>query len=302
MISVVVPTYNQAHFLPDCINSVFRQTYDDYEIIVVDDGSTDNTREEMKPYSGRARYIYKANGGVASARNVGIHEANGDYIAFLDSDDLWHPEKLKSTAAFIDTLPHCGLFHSNTNLIRENGSMISMLKRRDLGRAAYHELLMGYSLVNSSITVKKECFTQCGVFYEQFKAKAGAEDWDMWIRICRKFPSKLINEALVYYRIHQGNYSKNEFLNLNEDILSVLHRAIERDRRLPAVVKQKAFSNAYYLRGRKYLRATLRVEARKELRKCLRINPFHLHAYLLYAASGLSKRLLRSIRRACKFS
>ena len=94
-VSVVIPTYNSSQFIVETLESVFAQTYKDYEIIVVDDGSTDNTKEVLQPYTSRIKYIYKENGGPASARNVGIKSAQGEYIAFLDSDDRWLPEKLE---------------------------------------------------------------------------------------------------------------------------------------------------------------------------------------------------------------
>ena len=103
MISVIIPTYNREKFLPATIDSVLRQTYSDYEIIVVDDGSTDGTQEVIeKLYGGKLKYIYKNNGGPASARNVGLKNASGNYIAFLDSDDLWFPEKLETQIRFME--------------------------------------------------------------------------------------------------------------------------------------------------------------------------------------------------------
>lgn len=91
MVSVIIPVYNRAHYIKECLDSVLSQTYKDYEIIVVDDGSTDNVKEVLLPNMQQIRYIYKENGGAASARNVGIMHAKGDYIAWLDSDDRWLP-------------------------------------------------------------------------------------------------------------------------------------------------------------------------------------------------------------------
>ena len=95
MVSVIIPVYNRAQYIKDCLDSVINQTYKAYEIIVVDDGSTDNLREILVPYMDKIQYIYKQNGGPSSARNAGTKVSNGEYIAFLDADDMWLPEKLE---------------------------------------------------------------------------------------------------------------------------------------------------------------------------------------------------------------
>ena len=101
-VSVIIPTYNRAHLVSEAINSVLNQTYQDFEIIVVDDGSTDETCEKLRPYQDKIKYVYVKNGGAAYARNVGMKIARGKYIAFLDSDDLYYPYKIELQADFLD--------------------------------------------------------------------------------------------------------------------------------------------------------------------------------------------------------
>src|SRR5690349_3602213 len=105
-VSVIIPTYNRAQFIARAVDSVLEQTYKDFEIIVIDDGSSDNTQEILKAYEGKIRYVYQQNKGISAARNRGIQEAKGEYIAFLDSDDVWKPEKLSVQVAILDVNPH----------------------------------------------------------------------------------------------------------------------------------------------------------------------------------------------------
>jgi glycosyltransferase involved in cell wall biosynthesis len=116
-ISVVIPTYNSAAYLPAAIDSAFNQTLPPFEIVVIDDGSIDNTVEVLKPYEVRIRYIFQENKGPAAARNRGIAEANGDLIAFLDSDDVWLPEKLELQVPVLTENPKIGLVHSDFFLL-----------------------------------------------------------------------------------------------------------------------------------------------------------------------------------------
>src|SRR3990170_2838516 len=108
-VSVIIPTYNREKYIVETLQSVFAQTFTDYEVIVIDDGSTDNTADVLRPYLDRIVYIRKPNGGQGSARNVGIKVAKGEYIAFLDSDDLWMPEKLELQVKYLDNNKDAGL-------------------------------------------------------------------------------------------------------------------------------------------------------------------------------------------------
>ena len=109
LVSVIIPTYNSSQYIKEAIDSVLAQTYKNFEIIVIDDGSTDNTKEVLAPYLSVIKYIYKNNGGPASARNRGIKEANGEFVAFLDADDVWKPDRLARGVDILDQRPEVGL-------------------------------------------------------------------------------------------------------------------------------------------------------------------------------------------------
>ena len=120
-ISVIVPTYNYAHFIGDCLDSIFAQTYKDFEVIVIDDGSTDDTARVLEKYKGEIRYIYQENKGLPAARNTGIKAAQGEYLAFLDSDDLWLPEKLGEQVLFLRNEADMGIIFSDASAFNEKG-------------------------------------------------------------------------------------------------------------------------------------------------------------------------------------
>jgi len=125
LVSVVIPTYNSADFLIQALNSVLNQTYSNYEIIVVDDGSSDNTSQAIEPWRSQIRYIYQDNQGVAAARNRGIDAATGDFIAFLDADDLFLPQKLQQQVAVFEAQPDLGMVISGWQVTDAEGEVIS---------------------------------------------------------------------------------------------------------------------------------------------------------------------------------
>src|SRR2546422_9975530 len=118
-VSVITPTFNCARFVLRAIASALAQTYMDYEIIVADDGSTDDTRDVLAHFGTRIRYLYQPNGGLSSARNLALSKASGELIAYLDADDMWYPHKLESQVAFLDVHSECGLVHSDVTVIDE---------------------------------------------------------------------------------------------------------------------------------------------------------------------------------------
>jgi len=224
-VSVVIPTYNSAQFIVETLESVFAQTYEDYEIIVVDDGSTDNTREVLKPYMSRIRYIYKENGGASSARNLGIKSAEGEYIAFLDSDDLWMPEKLEKQMEYFQTNPDCGLVYSDCIRIDSDGVYLPQSDvYSKVSGYIFLKLLEGFVLPTSTVIAKVECFGIAGYFDENLER---CEDYDLWLRIARFFTVGYTEGPLVKYRV-RSHWSTQIIDKSHEGALVVLTRAVER--------------------------------------------------------------------------
>lgn len=210
LVSVIVPVYNTAKFLPETIQSVLNQTYDQWELLLVDDGSTDISANVCLEYCKsdlRIKYFYKENGGQASARNLGIKEAHGKFIAFLDSDDLWLPNKLenqidewnRTNADFIYGLGFYYYPDQENKLIAYNW-VTGKQKGEDFFKTLYHA-----SNVNTNtVFVKRSVFDKVGLFDESNLLR-GTEDWDMWMRIAKVVPIVYGSDSRnVYYRIHPG--------------------------------------------------------------------------------------------------
>ena len=211
LVSVVIPTYNRALTISPAIDSALNQTYKNIEIIVVDDGSTDNTKEALKPYEQKITYIPQANSGVSSARNIGIQRAAGEYVAFLDSDDLWYPQKLEKQIEAIQKNQEYALCLTNIEYINEAGSHISFSNLREIilqNGSFFEYLLRGFPVTCSYMLIKKDVFNAVGLFDESLKT---AEDIDMLLRITSGYQAILIDEPLVKYRRGSSHLSGRLF-------------------------------------------------------------------------------------------
>lgn len=199
--SVVIPTYNRAELLQRAIDSALKQTFPAHEIIVVDDGSTDNTTEVVKEYGEQVRYIWQENAGVSSARNRGIEESEGNVIAFLDSDDDWKPEKLKLQAkcffehdvsvCVTDSLEEGGP-HSGKSTF-EKSVLFDELRNSGPVFDAFPLLAQQNFINTSTVAAKKECFKKVGIFDETLKA---TEDTDLWLRLSVQYKFGMIHQNL----------------------------------------------------------------------------------------------------------
>jgi glycosyltransferase involved in cell wall biosynthesis len=204
-VSVVIPAYNAEEYLTETIRSVFAQTYRDYEIIAVDDGSTDNTLRALRRFEPRIKVLTKPNGGPASARNLAINNSTGEYIAFLDSDDIWIRDKLEEQVAFLDKNTEMGLlFGEALMFVDEKGEKKIQGKIGYTGDPGFCQLLYGDFIPNSTVIIRRSCVDKIGLLNES-KELIAAEDYEYWMRIAKVFPIAGIPRPLVYYRIREGN-------------------------------------------------------------------------------------------------
>ncbi|GAP13465.1 glycosyltransferase [Longilinea arvoryzae] len=208
-VSIIIPTYNSARFLPATLQSVLAQTYRDYEILVVDDGSTDDTPAVLQPYRYEITYIHQENKERSAARNNAIDQASGEYVAFLDSDDLWAPEKLKRQVAVLDAHPEVALVYCQARYIDENGQPTAFCgdwidgpKGDELVIADYFEALLGGNVISgggSTSMVRRWMLNQVGPFDVTLNH---GEDWDVWLRLSRLGPFAYLPEPLTSYRVY----------------------------------------------------------------------------------------------------
>jgi len=205
-VSVIIPTYNRKHTLKRAIQSVYMQSLLPYEVIVVDDGSNDGTKEWVKQKYPNVKYIYQKNSGVSSARNKGIKIARGDWIALLDSDDEWLPNKLNEQTNKIKSNLDVKILHSNEIWIRNGVRVNQMKKHKKSGGYIFEKCLDICRISPSSVMLKKEIFDYIGTFDESLKV---CEDYDLWLRITSKYPVCFLDIPLIKkYGGHSDQLSK----------------------------------------------------------------------------------------------
>jgi glycosyltransferase involved in cell wall biosynthesis len=197
LVSVIIPTYNRGWIVSEAIDSVLSQDFSDYELMVVDDGSDDRTPEILAAYEDRITVIRHANRGVSAARNRGIAAAAGRLIAFLDSDDLWLPQKLTTQVNFFAQNPNAVICQTEERWVR-NGVRVNPKKRHLKFSGMIFERSLALCLVSpSAVMIRKELFDAVGVFDEDLPA---CEDYDLWLRISCRYPVDLIETPLIVKR------------------------------------------------------------------------------------------------------
>ena len=249
-VSVIIPTYNRASYICETIDSVLDQTFTDYEIIVVDDGSTDNTKEivslHIEKYSKKIRYFYQENRGEAGARNTGIKESKGEYIAFLDSDDIWHREKLEKQIKALEgsdvSLVYCSMY-----IIKDG--YVNYKKRKPSSPALnFHDLLLGGKSIPMTGLVKKNDLDKVGLFDESIKL---ACDYDMWLRFSMKYKIKFMNEPLAFYRRHASNISR-DLGAVKICGIKIFNKMLSNNTGIPKKLLKSKLSREYYGLGKIY--------------------------------------------------
>ncbi|MGM0418659.1 MAG: glycosyltransferase family 2 protein [Thermodesulfobacteriota bacterium] len=199
-VSVIIPVYNRAGWIGDCIDSVLSQTYENFELIIVDDGSSDATQDIVKKYKGNSeniKVLFQHNKGVSSARNLGIKAAGGEFIAFLDSDDMWKPEKLESQISYFDLHKSAFVCQTDEMWVR-NGKRVNPGKRHKKPSGDIFIPSLSLCLVSpSAVMMKTAFFEKAGLFDEDMIA---CEDYDLWLRASLLFDFHIIEESLVVKR------------------------------------------------------------------------------------------------------
>ncbi|HEX5431353.1 MAG TPA: glycosyltransferase [Bryobacteraceae bacterium] len=204
-ITAVIPTYNRALLLRRAVESVLAQTYPVSEVIVVDDGSTDNTREVVESFGGRIQYVYQENAGPSAARNNGIRRASGDWIAFLDSDDCWLPDKIRLQVEAVKRNSSAALVYGSAWLILPDGA------RNLIGAADPKRLwpaLRCSNLITSAscVLVRKEVLIRAGGFREDLRV---GEDWDLWTKLASRYSFAAVNEPVLNYSVTPNSLSQD---------------------------------------------------------------------------------------------
>ncbi|MBF0217283.1 MAG: glycosyltransferase [Candidatus Omnitrophica bacterium] len=217
-VSVIIPTYNNAGYIASAVTSVLVQTCQEYEIIVVDDGSTDETMKVLEPYikSRAVRYTCQENQGVSCARNKGIKMSNGELVAFLDADDMWMANKLELELEAFRAHPDAGIIHADIRKVFSDNSISRPcrygLSGDEVGKHSgdvFNDFLSREIYIScSTVMVRKECFDNVGLFDENL-SRLGFEDFDMWLRILRYYQAYYIDEAIALYRVRENSMTRD---------------------------------------------------------------------------------------------
>lgn len=214
-VSVIIPSYNCAEYIAETLDGILAQDFQDFETIVVDDGSTDATRSIVAAYAPRVRLIEQTNGGVCKARNRGIREASGEFVCLLDHDDYWYPDKLRLQVDLLDRHPDVGVVYSAyLYWYRDNHGRFPAPQQMSVREASaidadfsgwiYHLLLLDCWMLTSTSMFRREVFARCGVFDESLPY---GEDWELWLRLSREYRFLKLRNVTTLYRQHpsQGN-------------------------------------------------------------------------------------------------
>ncbi len=292
-ITVIIPTYNRERFLSRTVTSVLNQSFSDFELVVVDDGSTDNTKKIIEGFQkkdSRIKYIWQKNsGGPARPKNEGIKKAKGKYIAFLDSDDEWFPEKLEKQLSLITET-------KNVGIVRCNFWEISNGKKKKINIAKktenYFSKILEKCFIrsSSSVMVPSYVIKKIGFFDESFRL---ADDWDMWIRILKRYNFDFVEEPLFNYYVHSQNISGdiNSVLSVKDNI-----NIIKKYKKYYSINKTAKSSVLRYI-GTYYLIRNSRSNAKKYFLRAVKAAPFYYRNYINLAIFFLGNKIYKIVRR-----
>ncbi len=287
-VSVIIPTFNCARFLGEAIRSADEQTYTDHEIIVADDGSTDDTKRVVAEYGRKVQYLYQANKGVAAARNLALSRATGEFIAYLDADDQWYPGRLEAQVAFMDAYRACGLVHSDATFIDDCGGTLNVRVNHETRR----EVPQGYCTMallrrchihTLTVLERRECLEKSGYFDERLRV---VEDYLHWIRVALEgYAFGYIDAPLAIHRCRRASLTDDD--RRMYEGYALLFEILAKDTRLALHGGREAvnFVNDRLLAQRRSLVYLDRMEgrmreARRGAARLVWESPGHLPCYL----------------------
>jgi len=304
LIDVIIPAYNYGTFLKESIHSVLAQTFQDFNVFVIDDGSTDNTKEVVSQYQSihpNIHYSFQENRGLPVARNVGLKLSTAPFIAFLDADDLWMPEKLEETLKTFRIQPQLGVVYTLVEVIDSSGNLIPNVRPWHPVRGEiFRELLFRNQIVgsSSSVLLRRGCIEKVGGFDESLPS---CEDWDLWLRISRFFAFDYVARPLVKIRIHERNMHKNTE-RMVKGKLALMDKVFRESSHTLSPLKPSAFANIYLTVSHHYMDIGLPGKALRFIFKALVTKPLYTlcHPSLRELLSLFWGNVLLSLKRRLK--
>jgi glycosyltransferase involved in cell wall biosynthesis len=278
-VSVVIATYNRAKFLPETIDSILRQSFQDYELLVVDDGSTDDTQRSLKPYETRLRYLYQENRGPSAARNLGVRYAKADWISIQDSDDLCTPNHLRILSDYVKDHSKCGMVFANGDYLggREHNreTIIPGDKSRQLAKRGVelNDFFEKSILRLQAALISRKAYDALGGHDESLRI---CMDLDLGFRLLMNFPIAYLDDVVFSYRKHEGNIGRNEELRLTENI-RVIEKLLQQYPSARTQLGNDAVSRRlayrYYRLAKGRWRRNERHQAREALQRAISLRP-----------------------------
>ncbi|MBD3287791.1 glycosyltransferase [candidate division KSB1 bacterium] len=302
LVSIIIPMYNSEKTLENTFETLIIQTYQDIEILLIDDGSTDRTAEIALSFAQKYSNVYyhhKENGGVASARNLGLKKAAGKLIALCDHDELWLPQKLEKQVPLFDD-PETGLVYSGHNVKHiKNGKENVMNNGRRIYYEGdcFHKILQFNFIPTNTVVIREKCFEKVGDFYSG-KEMHGTDDRHMWIRIARYYKIRAVKEVLITHVIHGDNWSLNENRMLNSAIacLDDISKQFPAKSSKDVIALKKGYFNTYLHYGLNLFYKKDYKNARYCFKQTLRRKPFHLKSLMYYLSGFLPQNMIDFIR------
>jgi len=297
-VSVIIPTYNRAGRVVAAVDSVLGQTYEDRGIIVIDDGSTDETKAVLQRYGGKIKCLFAEHDGPIAARNLGIRNSTGKYIAFLDSDDTWLPDKLAAQIEVLERDEDVGLVFTDMYLVDEKGKTEKLFSDwADIvdGRVFRH-LLRGNFISMSSVVIRKTCLDRVGAL-EESAAQIGVEDYHLWLRLTKHFAVKYIDRPLVNYSIggedKLTSVDKLDKLARISEVLRDIGGKMDLSGEERRLLRKSAAKNLYEM-GRLLSRSGSHEKAVEKFGSAIKLRPLYLRAYYFLLVS-----FLNAVRASC---
>ncbi len=299
LVSVIMPAYNCEKYIGEAIESVLQQSYNNYELIIVNDGSTDRTEDVINKLSTSIKYISQSNQGASAARNTGILAADGEYLSFLDSDDIWNLETLELQLGYFESHTDVGLVYGDMELFDHTGMLDeNWLVAAGVPRPAgfiFHELVFQCLFQTSTVMVRRKVLDDVGLFD---KVLPLGEDYDLWLRIAAKYKIGYIPKVLTGYRRRKGSLTASDATLKPWDI-AVAEKALEREadeaRKISPRVVKKKFGARYFQAGYSALKDGKYSIARYRLRKSLLLTPWNPRAIMYLVAAYCFPRLICSL-------
>lgn len=288
-VSVIIPTYNYARFLAQAIDSALAQTLMPREVIVVDDGSTDDTARVLEAYADGITVIRQPNLGVAAARNAGAARAEGELLAFLDADDVWLPEKLERQVAKFESDAGLGLVHCGMEEIDESGEGLGRRLDGMEGWVGDEMLLFRRGVIlggGSGAMVSRVAFDAVGGFDTAMSTSA---DWDLYYRIARRFRIGFVSEVLLQYRVHRSNMHLN-IRAMERDMLRAYEKAFNGGANRLSRIERRAYGNLRMALAGSYFSVGQHAGFARNTLKSLARTPENLTRLLAYPVRCLRRR------------